>query len=363
MRGGIVDVFPSTADSPVRIDLWGDEVDRLTRFDVADQRSVEDLARVELFGCREVVLDEVMRKRAAHLVGAEPWGRQQWERLADGMVFDGMESWLPWLVEGEEVLCDLLGDDALVVLVEPRRVRDRAGELLEEEAALAEALASTWGLEAGRSSTAPAPVLRSPAQQDRCRGGLAGPLGGLARHPQHREPRLGAHPGRRGQARRPGRRLGRGRVHRRALRPEPGCGRATGWRAGRRRADRPGRSRRRRRTSRGGRSRRARRTRRPHRGGHGRPGLRPSWLPGWPFWPSRTSPDAGVPIARPGPGPGPRTASSTTWHPAATSSTASTAWPSTGAWSPAPWPAPPATTSSSSTGAVTGSTCPPTRST
>jgi transcription-repair coupling factor (superfamily II helicase) len=149
VRGGIVDVFPSTADDPVRIDLWGDEVDRLTRFDVADQRSVDDLAQVELFGCRELVADPSMRERAAALVGSAPWGRHQWDRLADGEQFDGMESWLPWLAEDEELLTDLLGGDALVVLVEPRRVRDRAGELLDEEAALADALASTWGLEAG----------------------------------------------------------------------------------------------------------------------------------------------------------------------------------------------------------------------
>src|SRR5918995_4264639 len=36
VRGSIVDVFPSTADRPVRIDLWGDEVDRLTEFSVSD---------------------------------------------------------------------------------------------------------------------------------------------------------------------------------------------------------------------------------------------------------------------------------------------------------------------------------------
>jgi len=149
VRGGIVDVFPSTSDDPIRIDLWGDEVDRLTRFDVADQRSIEDAGPVELFGCRELVTDETMRKRAAELVGSAPWGRHQWNRLADGDQFDGMESWLPWLADSEELITDLLGDDALVVLVEPRRVRDRAGELLEEEAALADALASTWGLEAG----------------------------------------------------------------------------------------------------------------------------------------------------------------------------------------------------------------------
>ena len=45
VRGSIVDVFPSTADRPVRIDLWGDEVDRLTEFSVTDQRSTDDLDR------------------------------------------------------------------------------------------------------------------------------------------------------------------------------------------------------------------------------------------------------------------------------------------------------------------------------
>jgi transcription-repair coupling factor (superfamily II helicase) len=158
VRGGIVDVFPSTADDPVRIDLWGDEVDRLTRFDVADQRSTEDLATVELFGCRELVPDQSVRRSAEALVASAPWGRDQWERIAEGQLFDGMESWLPWLAGDEELLADLLGDDALVVVVEPRRVRDRAAELLEEESALADALASTWGLEDG----AGAPRLHVP---------------------------------------------------------------------------------------------------------------------------------------------------------------------------------------------------------
>jgi transcription-repair coupling factor (superfamily II helicase) len=147
VRGGIVDVFPSTLDAPVRIDLWGDEVDRLTTFDVADQRSVADIDEVDLYGCRELLLDDAMKERAAELVASAPWGRAQWNRLADGELFDGMESWLPWLVGGDELLTDLLGPDGLVILVEPRRGRDRASELLDEEGALAEALAVTWGLE------------------------------------------------------------------------------------------------------------------------------------------------------------------------------------------------------------------------
>ena len=150
VRGSIVDVFPSTADRPVRVDLWGDEVDRLTEFAVADQRSTGDLAGVEIFGCRELLATEEVRERAGELIGREPWGREQWERLSLGQTFDGMESWLPWLTEGEHVLLDLVADDAQLVLVEPRRMRDRAAELLAEEEALAATLAQTWGVRGDR---------------------------------------------------------------------------------------------------------------------------------------------------------------------------------------------------------------------
>jgi transcription-repair coupling factor (superfamily II helicase) len=145
VRGSIVDVFPSTADRPVRVDLWGDEVDRLTEFSVADQRSLADLPIVEIFPCRELLPTPEVRERAERLVGLEPWGREQWERLAQGLVFDGMESWLPWLTKDEHVLLDIVGDGAQVLLCEPRRMRDRAADLLAEEADLAATLAVTWG--------------------------------------------------------------------------------------------------------------------------------------------------------------------------------------------------------------------------
>jgi transcription-repair coupling factor (superfamily II helicase) len=145
MRGSIVDVFPSTADGPVRIDLWGDEVDRLTEFSVGDQRSSSDLTEVMIFPARELHLTDEVRARAAALVGDEPWGREQWERLAEGLTFDGMESWLPWVTADERLLTDLLGERAQVLLVEPRRMRDRAGEVLAEEDDLARTLATTWG--------------------------------------------------------------------------------------------------------------------------------------------------------------------------------------------------------------------------
>ena len=143
-RGAIVDIFPSTADEPIRIDLWGDDVDRLTEFSVSEQRSTKDLATTLVFPAREVLYVEGVRERAASLVASEPWGREQWERLSEGQIFDGMESWLPWLTDRDELLTDHIGDDALIVLVEPRRMIDRARDLLAEEDDLARALATSW---------------------------------------------------------------------------------------------------------------------------------------------------------------------------------------------------------------------------
>ena len=86
-----------------------------------------------------------MKARARSLVRDEPWGRAHWDRLAEGQWFDGMESWLPWLTDDPVLLPDLLRDDARIVLVDPRRARDRATELAADEVALAQALAETWG--------------------------------------------------------------------------------------------------------------------------------------------------------------------------------------------------------------------------
>src|SRR6185503_5465551 len=119
-------------------------------FAVADQRSTHDVAEVCIFPTRELLPTDDVRERAAALVAQQPWGREQWERLAEGQLFDGMESWLPWLTDREHLLTDLLPNDALVLLVEPKRMRDRAQELLDEEASLASTLAVTWGAGAER---------------------------------------------------------------------------------------------------------------------------------------------------------------------------------------------------------------------
>jgi len=146
VRGSIIDVFPATADAPVRIDLWGDEVERLAEFSVADQRTTEPVESVQVFGARELLPGPEVRARAEQLVSSQPWGREQWQRLADGEVFEGMEAWLAWLADREHVLFDLVPADAQILLVDPRRLRDRAADIAAEEADLGASLSRTWGL-------------------------------------------------------------------------------------------------------------------------------------------------------------------------------------------------------------------------
>ncbi len=164
VRGGIIDVFPSTMETGIRIDLFGDEVERLTEFDVGDQRSVRDIGEIEIYGCRELLLGDELAARAANLVSEVPYGRAQFERIAEGLTFDGMESWLPWLVADDRLFTDLLGAEARVVLVDPRRIRDRASELGDEEAALAAGPGDDLGRRAGGRRAPPAPSLRAPSR-------------------------------------------------------------------------------------------------------------------------------------------------------------------------------------------------------
>ncbi len=147
VRGSIIDLWPSTSEAPIRVDLWGDEIERLTEFSVATQRSTLEYKEVEVFPCRELLPTEEVKERAQQLIAEQPWGQEQWERLTNGELFDGMESWLPWITPQAQVLFDFIGDNGLVVLVEPRRLRDRISDLRAEEADLVAVLADTWGAE------------------------------------------------------------------------------------------------------------------------------------------------------------------------------------------------------------------------
>lgn len=100
VRGGILDVFAPTAEHPYRIDFFGDEVDSISYFSVADQRSLaEPLDRVVLGPSRELLLTPAVRQRAAEMQHEFPNLEGMLAKIAEGIPVEGMESLTPALVD------------------------------------------------------------------------------------------------------------------------------------------------------------------------------------------------------------------------------------------------------------------------
>ena len=128
VRGGILDVFAPTAEHPVRIEFWGDEVTEMRMFSVADQRSIPEIEVDTLVAvaCRELLLTDDVRERAAKLAAEQPHGRERvagsvsdmLAKLAEGIPVDGMEALLPVLRPDElALLTDQLAEGTPVLML------------------------------------------------------------------------------------------------------------------------------------------------------------------------------------------------------------------------------------------------------
>jgi transcription-repair coupling factor (superfamily II helicase) len=140
-RGGILDVFPPSEDLPVRIELFGDEVESLRRFDPTDQRSVGRTDEVTFLPASEFLLPPggaALRERLGRLAGrlpdrlaadldrlAAPHGRDTESRAAN--VGDAAEVWAPLLATATGL--DHVPAEALLVLDEPGDLAEAAGFL------------------------------------------------------------------------------------------------------------------------------------------------------------------------------------------------------------------------------------------
>lgn len=119
IRGGVIDVFPTAAAEPVRLDLFGDTLESIRTFDPETQRSIRQVTEISLPPASEVLLDDAavsrFRKGYVEVFGA-PAGDPLYETVSEGGRRAGMEHWLP-LFHGElETLFDYLPADALIAL-------------------------------------------------------------------------------------------------------------------------------------------------------------------------------------------------------------------------------------------------------
>jgi transcription-repair coupling factor (superfamily II helicase) len=131
VRGGIVDVFPPTDEHPVRIEFFGDSIDEIRTFRVADQLSFERAPRgLWAPPCREMLLTPGVRARAKELADQHPALADTLGKIADGITVEGMEAFAPVLADHMELLLDYVPAGGLVLACDPERIRGRAEELV-----------------------------------------------------------------------------------------------------------------------------------------------------------------------------------------------------------------------------------------
>ncbi|HZT97950.1 MAG TPA: transcription-repair coupling factor [Chloroflexota bacterium] len=140
-RGGIVDVFPVGATDPVRIELFGPEIDSLRTFDPVSQRSLEAVASVEIapmaFLGRDAIRETVEGLDKLDTSSLSPEGGDRWlearEALDSGALEDA-QFFAPALNRGATLL-DAVGESPVLVSLDDADEVRRAGQDLVEQAA------------------------------------------------------------------------------------------------------------------------------------------------------------------------------------------------------------------------------------
>ncbi len=137
LRGSLLDVFPMGSETPLRIDLFDDEIEAIRRFDPATQRSGTSLTSLRLLPAREIPLDpdavRAFRRRYRSRFDGDPTRSAIYRGVTDGVAPTGVEFYLPLFFETTATLFDYLP----------------AGAVLVDTAGLGDALERSWaGIEA-----------------------------------------------------------------------------------------------------------------------------------------------------------------------------------------------------------------------
>jgi transcription-repair coupling factor (superfamily II helicase) len=135
-RGGIVDVFCLDSDLPLRVELFGDEISSLRFFDPENQRSVEEVESATILPSREIILHKDPVERAIAELKDEAMtaldrvkAEDEVTKLAQRVYFDGVEKYREALFDKTWRALDYLGDDVLMVIDEPARLRGHWDEM------------------------------------------------------------------------------------------------------------------------------------------------------------------------------------------------------------------------------------------
>ncbi len=147
VRGGIIDIFPLTEETPVRIELWGDEIDSIRNFDVESQRSIENLEEITVYPASELILDRKRREAGWGKIEEEAKRAQQIfrkdmkteeahrvktlaedcrDKLMDFEDASSMDAFLDYFYPEAASILDCFPEDTVIFLDEPNHLTEAA---------------------------------------------------------------------------------------------------------------------------------------------------------------------------------------------------------------------------------------------
>ena len=131
VRGGIVDIFPTTADFAIRFEFFGDLVDEIRQFHVADQRSFQSaIEDVTIYPARELLITPAVAAKAREMAHEFPNLTEMLEKIANAIPVAGMESLAPVLAPKLLPITEYV-NTSVAVLLEPEKLAARAESLLK----------------------------------------------------------------------------------------------------------------------------------------------------------------------------------------------------------------------------------------
>ncbi len=132
IRGGILDVFPTTSEHALRLEFFGDELEDIREFSVADQRSINSqVNRVDIYAAKELVITPEVAQKARQMAHEFPNLTNMLEKIANGIAVEGMESLAPVLANRLGPLTEYLGKEVALVIQDPEKVAQRAENLIQ----------------------------------------------------------------------------------------------------------------------------------------------------------------------------------------------------------------------------------------
>ncbi len=145
IRGSIADIFPVGSSAPVRIELWGDEIDTLSYFDTESQRRTVPADRIRITPAMEVLFDspeilaEALEKLSASLRGkradaAKTALTRDSDRVRNGLELGNIDKYMPLAYESPALIFDYLSEDSPVVFCEYRNCLEKAKNVSAQHA-------------------------------------------------------------------------------------------------------------------------------------------------------------------------------------------------------------------------------------